>query len=236
MRWPPRWLFGAAVLVPLVVTDAGAGTSAIPSDPPASVEVKARPTSTTPPPRADVVRLRALPGGTALVRGRGPVEGRHGPIVRYTVEVDRGLRHPVARATELDAVVRRAFADQERGWTARGVWRLQRVGRVRDASVRIVLARPARVDAYCRLAGLNTAGRYSCWNGRVAALNLDRWRWGAAGFTSIRQYRTYQVNHEVGHGLGQGHRYCLRRGARAPVMQQQTKSMQGCRANGWPYH
>jgi hypothetical protein len=42
------------------------------------------------------------------------------------------------------------------------------------------------------------------------------------------------INHETGHWLGQGHRYCPRRGAYAPVMQQQSISLQGCRAHIWP--
>ena len=83
--------------------------------------------------------------------------------------------------------------------------------------------------------GLRTLGEVSCWNGRFAALNVTRWRRGADGFPGpLSAYRRYVLNHEVGHGLGYDHRACPRRGARAPVMQQQTFRTRPCRPNGWP--
>jgi hypothetical protein len=42
------------------------------------------------------------------------------------------------------------------------------------------------------------------------------------------------IDHETGHWLGQGHAFCARPGALAPVMQQQSKGMHGCRPNPWP--
>jgi hypothetical protein len=43
-----------------------------------------------------------------------------------------------------------------------------------------------------------------------------------------------EINHETGHWLGLGHSNCAGPGQAAPVMQQQSIDMQGCRINSWP--
>lgn len=181
------------------------------------------------------VSLRTVAGGTMVVAGPPAVAGSTGPVVTYSLQVYRDINRTRLRAAQLADIVAAAFGDPVRGWTATGARRLVRVSDPAKARIQVVLARPAQVDRYCARAGLNTARRYSCFNGRVAALNMWRWRNGAKGFESLRQYRTYVVNHEVGHGLGYSHKYCPGRRSLAPVMQQQTKSLRGCRANAWPY-
>jgi hypothetical protein len=183
------------------------------------------------------VRLRRLAGGTRIVRGTGEVHGDRGRLVSYSVEVHRSLVSEKRRAAELHEHVERVFGDLERGWTARGLRRMQRVGVASRADIRIVLARPRWVNQVCGRKGMRTASRFSCWTGTYAALNLRRWREGSevGGFASLDQYRTYLINHEVGHGLDYRHRDCPRRGTLAPVMVPQSRSLYGCRANGWPY-
>lgn len=147
----------------------------------------------------------------------------------YRIEVEP------ATGVHLRWVTRKAEAilSDERGWTGADRWQLQRVRRRPD--IRVVIATPATVDRLCARAGLRTMGEVSCWNGRFAAINVERWRRGADGFPGpLRAYRRYVLNHEVGHGLGYGHRSCPRRGVRAPVMQQQTFRTRPCRPNGWP--
>ena len=173
------------------------------------------------------------PGGIVTADGNvvapGSVVAGTGAPLRYTVEVApaTGLD-----PTEVAATVDAALGDP-RSWA-----RIRRMERVEDGDLvdaRIVVAPPAVVDALCAEAGLDTAGVYSCWNGRIVALNAWRWEIGAVGFPDVPAYRTYLVNHEVGHVLGLGHVGCPGEGALAPLMMQQSKGLDGCVANGWPY-
>lgn len=79
---------------------------------------------------------------------------------------------------------------------------------------------------------------YSCSTGRNVIINQTRWlngsgAWNETG-SALGNYRTMVLNHELGHWLGHGHRFCSSDGAPAPVMQQQSMSMQGCATNPWP--
>ena len=80
--------------------------------------------------------------------------------------------------------------------------------------------------------------QYSCRAGRYVVINQDRWlgatsSWNSAGGT-LRDYRHMVINHETGHWLGHGHQSCGGPGQAAPVMQQQSISLQGCSFNPWP--
>ncbi len=80
--------------------------------------------------------------------------------------------------------------------------------------------------------------QYSCRAGRYVIINQDRWlgattSWNSAGGT-LRDYRHMVINHETGHWLGHGHQVCGGAGQAAPVMQQQSISLQGCSFNAWP--
>jgi hypothetical protein len=79
---------------------------------------------------------------------------------------------------------------------------------------------------------------WSCTAGRYVIINQDRWEgtttsWNNAG-GSLRDYRHMVVNHETGHWLGHDHQYCSGAGQLAPIMQQQSIDLQGCKFNPWP--
>ena len=171
------------------------------------------------------------PEGWLVAAEPGPVVGTGGRLWTYSVEVEPATGRQL---DEVMAVVVPALEDSNRGWTADGRRRLQRVGSAAEADIRVVLATPDTVDAACARNGLRTNGIYSCWDGDRAMLNLTRWDEGARDFADLAVYRTYLVNHEVGHGLGLGHVDCTTADAPAPVMMQQTKSTGACEPNGWP--
>ncbi len=172
------------------------------------------------------------PYGTRVAAGTGPVVGRSGPLRTYTVEVEPATGIALE---EVLPVVRRVLEDRTRGWTADGAVRFQRIDVPAEADVRVVVATPASVDANCAAVDLETNGIYSCWDGQRTMLNQRRWEHGAADFPDLDQYRTYLVNHEVGHALGHDHVDCPEPGARAPIMMQQTRSVGVCEPNGWPH-
>ena len=94
----------------------------------------------------------------------------------------------------------------------------------------------------CARGGVNirVGGRpyTSCRATGKVIINLDRWWLSAKPYRDAKVplagYRHYVINHEVGHELGHGHQGCPKRGRRAPVMVQQTLSLQGCTPYAWP--
>ena len=164
------------------------------------------------------------------------VASGEGRVVRYSVEVEDGLE---AYQAEFATVVQ-GVLHHKMGW--QGVDRVTfvpvphtDVARGAPVDIRVVLATPTLTARLC--APLNTTNpQVSCWAYGRAVLNLHRWVRGAVSYgADLNNYRVYLVNHEVGHGLGHGHAQCPRGGARAPIMVQQTKGLDGCAAWPWPY-
>lgn len=117
------------------------------------------------------------------------------------------------------------------GWSRLGV----RFDRVETGGRFVVwLSEPSQMATF----STGCDATLSCRTGNNIVINEARWLngadpWNAAG-GSLRDYRHYVVNHEVGHWLGHGHRNCGGAGQQAPIMQQQSVSMQGCTTNTWP--
>ena len=98
----------------------------------------------------------------------------------------------------------------------------------------LVLAQAEQLPSYSS----GCSAEYSCRAGRYVIINQDRWMgatqsWNNGG-GSLRDYRHMVVNHETGHWLGHDHESCGGPGQAAPVMQQQSISLQGCSFNAWP--
>lgn len=132
-----------------------------------------------------------------------------------------------ASMTTFAATVAATYADS-RGWV-RGHHRFARVSSGGDFTV--LLAEARYVPTYHSICSI----QYSCRVGRNVIINQDRWRYGSRYFPGpLSQYRQMVINHETGHWLGRRHAYCGGPGQLAPVMQQQSKGMQGCKPNAWP--
>jgi hypothetical protein len=188
------------------------------------------PSAATPSPTATAPQLVKHASGTlATVTGDGPVVGTGGPLVRYAVDVEQGLpEDPAAFA----AIVERILGDP-RSWGHGGAYRFQRVASG-TVKFRVTLASPAEVDRLCSM--LDTNGYTSCRQGNRSVINQNRWESAVSGWPAdLATYQDYVINHEVGHALGHGHLHCSGAGQSAPVMQQQTLDLEGCKPNGWPF-
>ena len=152
-----------------------------------------------------------------------------GELTTYLVEVEAGL---AVDAECFAAEVDRILAD-DRSWGGDGSMSMQRVDS-EPAAFTVTLASPATTDTHCR--PLETNGIYSCWAGDGRAMiNVWRWEHGTEEYGGdLDTYREYVINHEVGLAFGHGHRQCTEVGDLSPVMAQQTKTLAGCRQNGWP--
>jgi hypothetical protein len=170
-------------------------------------------------------RIERMDGAQLVVVPARPVVST-GDIVTYRVLVEKKYARLADEfATHVDDVL----AD-ESGWAAAGYTFAPTDG---EADITIVLAAPKTVDRMC--APLQTGGSFSCGRKGRVVINARRFQHGATTYRGkLAEYRTYVVNHEVGHLLGFDHRSCPGRGMRAPVMLQQTKSLAGCKRGSKP--
>jgi hypothetical protein len=181
---------------------------------------------TVTPPGPGYVRYR-------VVRPSGPLHSRAEALLplldvfrlhTYSVTTRGAVQADMAAFRSVVA----ATYDDPRGWL-RAHHRFREVERGGDFTV--VLSQARYLPAY----SWACSSFYSCRVGRYVVINQDRWRRGSPHFPGpLDEYRAMLVNHETGHWLGRGHAYCPGRGRLAPVMQQQSKGMHGCRVNPWP--
>jgi hypothetical protein len=181
------------------------------------------------------------PGTFTFAPGSGEVLGDAGSLRRFRIGVEDGITMDLAEL----AVFVDGTLGHEKGWTAGGDLRLQRVAGDADHDYTIFLATSETTERLCADAGLQVIapsfpeGGVSCRTPGRAILNLSRWHRSVPHYVDaevpLETYRQMLINHEVGHELGYGHYGCPGRGEPAPVMQQQSLFLDGCEANPWPY-
>ncbi|MGW3619233.1 DUF3152 domain-containing protein [Micromonospora arida] len=208
----------------------------LPPDPSPSAAV---PSSLPPVLRVPGAVPSAGTGGFGYDARSGPVLGRAGELRRYRVAVESGSAEDV---TEFAQAVEVALAGPG-SWVDSGRLRLQQVPGAAPRDFTVYLATARTAGRMCAKGGVDIriGGRpyTSCRAPGQVIINLDRWRLSVPHFVSagvpLTVYRTYVVNHEVGHQLGHRHERCPGAGRPAPVMMQQTLFLNGCRVNPWPY-
>ncbi|MFE7131457.1 DUF3152 domain-containing protein [Streptomyces sp. NPDC057638] len=167
---------------------------------------------------------------------RAPGQGRK---IRYRVDIEKGLGMDGA----LFATAVQKTLNDDRSWAHDGAMTFERISSGEPEFV-ITLASPGTTHVWCAKSGLDTSiGNVSCDAAATDRVVVNAYRWAQGSPTygprAMHAYREMLINHEVGHRLGHGHVNCRTKGALAPAMQQQTKSLRvdgvTCRPNPWPY-
>ncbi|WP_079429659.1 DUF3152 domain-containing protein [Streptomyces katrae] len=209
-----------------------------------------RPTPASPPPAQPATYEQQMaqqlpidarltgPGTFDTVPGVAKAPGK-GKVVRYRVDVEQGLGMDPQLFAE---AVQRTLNDP-RSWAHDGEMTFERVPEGKADFV-ITLASPGTTGAWCAKSGLDTTiDNVSCDSASTERVMINAFRWGQGsptyGADQMLAYRQMLINHEVGHRLGHGHVSCTKPGSLAPIMQQQTKSLDidniHCLPNPWVY-
>ncbi|MEU9997674.1 DUF3152 domain-containing protein [Streptomyces sp. NPDC050848] len=165
---------------------------------------------------------------------KAPGKGRK---VQYRVDVEKGL----GLDPKLFADAVQKTLNDERSWAGKGAMTFERISSG-DPEFVITLASPGTTGVWCAKSDLDTTvDNVSCDSASTSRVMINAFRWAQGsdtfGAKAMFAYRQMLINHEVGHRLGHSHVTCRTPGALAPVMQQQTKSLDidgiKCRPNPW---
>ncbi|MFC7796154.1 DUF3152 domain-containing protein [Streptomyces cinereoruber] len=175
-------------------------------------------------------------GAFEAVQGFQKAPGK-GKLIRYRVDVEKGL----GLDPKLFADAVQKTLNDPRSWAGNGAMTFERISGG-EAQFVITLASPGTTGVWCRKSGLDTTvDNVSCDSASTERVMINAFRWAQGADTfgpkAIHAYRQMLINHEIGHRLGHNHVNCRTPGALAPVMQQQTKSLDidgvRCRPNPW---
>ncbi|MFF1461660.1 DUF3152 domain-containing protein [Streptomyces sp. NPDC058330] len=177
-------------------------------------------------------------GAFEAVPGLAKAPGK-GHKHRYRIDVEKGLGLDAGLFAE---AVQQTLND-DRSWAHNGAMTFERISSGEPDFV-ITLASPGTTALWCEKSGLDTTeDNVSCDSAATDRVMINAYRWaqGASTFgpDKLLTYRQMLINHEVGHRLGHNHESCRTPGSLAPVMQQQTKTLDlegiKCLPNPWVY-
>ncbi|MEW1723374.1 DUF3152 domain-containing protein [Streptomyces sp. NPDC093109] len=177
-------------------------------------------------------------GEFTAVPGLAKAPGK-GKKIRYRVDIENGL----GLDGQLFADAVQKTLNDNRSWAHNGGMTFERISSGQPDFV-ITLASPGTTGVWCDKSGLDTTvDNVSCDSAATDRVMINAYRWAQGAKTfgpkAMHAYRQMLINHEVGHRLGHNHESCRTAGALAPVMQQQTKTLEidgiACRPNPWVY-
>ena len=151
--------------------------------------------------------------------------------LKYHVSVQSELNKTPSQQDNFIKLVDQILSDP-RTWSVKFI----RVGDPLKADFEINLTPPKFIKDHCGFSGLSCANLVD----KKIYINNHRWARGSKQFKGpLPVYRNYIINHEVGHILGKTHPPVIllqqcKKGAKAPVMAQQTLGTGKCKINGWP--
>ncbi len=217
----------------------------------------------------DDLKLGELPpGGKYTTKGSGKFRtvgepgksfGEGKKKFTYVVEVETTLKASAYGGDDAFAAMVDATLSNPKSWGGDPRFSFQHVDEKKlkngeEPDLRIQLTSTETTAKTCGdTYGIETSCNYP--GERRVVLNEARWVRGAIPFEGdLGAYRQYMINHEVGHGVGhKAHKSCTRDGGLAPVMMQQTISLNNaeiykinpeepfghdsktCRANPWVF-
>lgn len=200
------------------------------------------------------------PSGEYRTIGKpGPRVGDGGKLFTYTVEVEDTIDSAAFGGDDAFAAMVDSTLANPKGWTGEQKFSFQHVDAAelpegQKPDLHIQLTSQKLTHEVC---GNEFKLETSCFwsDGNRVIINESRWIRGAIPFEGdLGGYRQYLLNHEIGHGIGfASHQPCPGDGSLAPVMMQQTLSLDNrvlreisnediygeqdavCKPNPWPY-